>query len=88
MAIQKLFSKILLIQTYHTTCASFSCEFIFGISVVLLYHIYLGIRYICIKRGKYISFKLYVYTKLHLQFTTVYDCALNTLNTISVLFTG
>ena len=27
MAIHKLFSKILLIQTYHTTCVSFSCEF-------------------------------------------------------------
>ena len=29
MAIHKLFSKILLIQTYHTTCVSFSCEFSF-----------------------------------------------------------
>ena len=28
MAIHKLFSKILLIQTYHTTCVSFSCQFI------------------------------------------------------------
>ena len=27
MAIHKLFSKILLIQTYHTTCVSFSCQF-------------------------------------------------------------
>ena len=27
MAIYKLFSKILLIQTYHTTCVSFSCQF-------------------------------------------------------------
>ena len=27
MAIYKLFSKILLIQTYLTTCVSFSCEF-------------------------------------------------------------
>ena len=28
MAIHKLFTKILLIQTYHTTCVPFSCEFI------------------------------------------------------------
>ena len=28
MAIHKLFSKILLIQTYHSTRVSFSCEFI------------------------------------------------------------
>ena len=27
MAIHKLFSKILLIQTYRTTCVSFSCQF-------------------------------------------------------------
>ena len=27
MAIYELFSKILLIQIYHTTCVSFSCEF-------------------------------------------------------------
>ena len=27
MAIHKLFSKILLTQTYHTTCVSFSCKF-------------------------------------------------------------
>ena len=27
MAIHKLFSKILLIQKYHSTCVSFSCEF-------------------------------------------------------------
>ena len=27
MAIHKLFSKILLIQTYHTTCVSFSSQF-------------------------------------------------------------
>ena len=27
MAIHKLFSKILLIQAYHTTCVSFSCRF-------------------------------------------------------------
>ena len=28
MAIHKFFSKFLLIQTYHTTCVSFSCQFI------------------------------------------------------------
>ena len=28
MAIHKLFPKILLIQTYHTTCVSYSCGFI------------------------------------------------------------
>ena len=33
MAIHKLFSKILLIQTYHSTCVSFSCEFISYLSV-------------------------------------------------------
>ena len=27
MAIHELFSNILLIQTYHSTCVSFSCEF-------------------------------------------------------------
>ena len=32
MAIHKLFTKILLIQTYHTTCVSFSCEFRSGAS--------------------------------------------------------
>ena len=37
MAIHKLFSKILLIQTYHTTCVSFSCEFISLISVTMYY---------------------------------------------------
>ena len=28
MAIHKLFSKILLMQTYHTTCVSYSCQLI------------------------------------------------------------
>ena len=28
MSIHKLFSKTLLIQRYHTTCVSFSCQFI------------------------------------------------------------
>ena len=44
MAIHKLFSKILLIQTYHTTCVSFSCQFIllalvaiWNVSVCLFY---------------------------------------------------
>ena len=36
MAIHKLFSKILLIQTYHTTCVSFSCEF----KLLFLYYSY------------------------------------------------
>ena len=30
MAVHKLFSKILLILTYHTTCVSFSCQFSFS----------------------------------------------------------
>ena len=73
MAIQKLFSKILLIQTYHTTCVSFSCEFSRTQTISLFIGCIVESRNYSILSLAFIASSFRV-TEENLVFKTVHSC--------------